>query len=507
MMKTDKRLKRRKKWKTVLIILMIPFLIVGGLRLKNTIWTPETNGVDYAKQLSLQTASENLELLTNVEQKRMDISFIDKDGNVVSRLIRLYVPQNVAEPMPLIYIPHYEMTEDSSELRQYLAEGWMVASPTEFDNAYNGKLTDDDLVFNNAALYTLRNMPEVDKERIAIVGGSAGGYMTLMLDTQQMGICASIANSPISNVYFNFYQYFKEGKKINSGKMGTAMLKGIWRALTVPGSPAGQFLNGMTEGLPVPILGMVTDMFLPILNNFPDPEDTARWEAFSPVGLAGCFSSPMVINHFTSDILVPVDQISQEYTYAKNGESMPGGFKTRLDESNPGVLGHSLQEELASKQTTLNHIIVNDPDEDITMTFDAEKLYTFNIYDDGATQAYGSHRATTGAGKVDQMPYLREMMNRTNAKTEVLTNKKLLLLLERYQGKSVQLPAHTGVDDSVYGSLAIYQKEIVEEFSQWADNHSKEELNSSVETAISTLGKDKQSVYTEAWSSIRAQIH
>lgn len=88
----------------------------------------------------------------------------------------------------------------------------------------------------------------------------------------------------------------------------------------------------------------------------------------------------------------------------------------------------------------------------------------------------------------------------------ILTNKKLLLLLERYQGKSVQLPAHTDVDDSIYGSLATYQKEIVEEFSQWADNHSKEELNSSVETAISTLDKNEQSVYTEAWSSIWTQI-
>ncbi len=71
----------------------------------------------------------------------------------------------------------------------------------------------------------------------------------------------------------------------------------------------------------------------------------------------------------------------------------------------------------------------------------------------------------------------------------------------------LESPVQLDVDDSIYGSLAIYQKEIVEEFSQWADNHSKEELNSSVETAISTLDKDEQSVYTEAWSSIRAQTH
>ena len=52
-------------------------------------------------------------------------------------------------------------------------------------------------------------MDEFDTQRIAIVGGSAGGYSALMLSALQMGNCTTIATSPIANVYFNFYQYFQ----------------------------------------------------------------------------------------------------------------------------------------------------------------------------------------------------------------------------------------------------------------------------------------------------------
>ena len=49
-------------------------------------------------------------------------------------------------------------------------------------------------------------------------------------------------------------------------------------------------------------------------------------------------------------------------------------------------------------------------------------------------------------------------------------------LLLRYQGKSIALPAHIGVDDSIYGSLTVYQKEVAEELSDWTDIHGKEAL-------------------------------
>lgn len=48
--------------------------------------------------------------------------------------------------------------------------------------------------------------------------------------------------------------------------------------------------------------------------DIPDKGDTARWEALSPVGVADCFSNPLIVVHVTSDILVPIDQTTREFT-------------------------------------------------------------------------------------------------------------------------------------------------------------------------------------------------
>ncbi|KJK28335.1 alpha/beta hydrolase family protein [Paenibacillus polymyxa] len=498
----------RKMIKIIGMCILIFILLIVGLRIKNMLFPPKVDSseLDIEKIFAQQAQSqEGLHPLENIEQRTIDIKYISKDNIVDTRQMRLYIPKDAEQPIPVIYIPHYEMTEDAVELRKYLAEGWMVASPTKFDNKYNGQLTDDDLVFNNAALYTLRHMEEVDHQRIALVGGSAGGYTTLMLNALQMGINASIANSPIANVYFNFYQYFPEGNQLNNNKMGWVMLKGLFKMITAE-ITAKEMLKTMMD-LPIPFLGMVSGMFEPILDNFPDKEDIARWEAFSPVALANHFSSPLVINHVTSDVLVPVDQISRRFTYEENGSSMPEGFSTRLNSSYPGVLGHTLEEELPSDLTRTVHIIITDPDKDSILPYDSKKPFNLNIYDDGTVESYGSHRATSGTGVTDDIPYLRDMLSRSLAETEMLLPGKLLLLLDRYQGESIQLPAHQGIDDTVYGSLVIYQQEVVEELNQWAENHSLDELNHFIKGSITNIDDTVlKNQYTATWKEIKEKL-
>ena len=78
---------------------------------------------------------------------------------------------------------------------------------------------------------------------------------------------------------------------------------------------------------------------------------------------------------------------------------------------------------------------------------------------------------------------------------------KLRLLLERYQGRSIQLPAHTGIDDSAYGSLKVYQQEVVEELTNYAKHHSLEELNTAM------LGVTaNNSMLISTWEEVKQQI-
>lgn len=502
--KTAKRGKRRGLKMTGILFLMLLFLFMIYLFIP----TPYSNNADklgdtnMSKLMSLQKEADGeLAPLENVEIRMIDVSYIMKNKTVDTRPMWLYEPTNVEKPLPVVYIPHYEMKEDAVELRTYLAQGWAVAAPANVKNEYNGKLTDDDLVFNNAALYTLRHMSEVDHQRIVLVGGSAGGYMTLMLNALQMGNTASIANSPISNIYFNLNQYFMSVKEINRFWMPRAYIKGF-AGMLLSENKTGTLIKSMLE-LPIPFVGMTTGVFEPNLDNFPDKEDVKRWEAFSPVALTDDFSSPIAINHNTSDVLVPVDQITREFV-KEPGESMPNSFSTALNENNPGVLGHSLVDELPSELTTVNLTVIHNPDIDTVMPYDIQKMFNINIYDDGPTQSYGSHSSALGSGAWDVIDYVKAMMEKTLAGTEQLMPGKLLMLLERYQGNSVQLPAHVDIDDTIYGSLEIYKKEVVDELNVWMDNHSVEQMDKAMQEAISSISDETERLsYTQAWEEIK----
>lgn len=457
-------------------------------------------GADIAKLLAMQAQlTDSLPPLVDIEQKNVDIRYISKGDTVASRPIRLYIPEKSARPMPLVYIPHYEMKDDALELRTYLNEGWAVASPTGFENTANGRLTDDDLVYNNAALYTLRHMEEFDPQRIVLVGGSAGGYCSMMLAGLQMSICANIAQAPVENVYFNFWQHFRAGQELNKGAMGKVLLKGLGKLSKGTDEEKMQALMEIMMELPLPFIGMTSGMFEPIADNFPDKEDYDRWAALSPIGLADCYSNPFVIFHCTSDLLVPIDQTTRKFTYEKNGESMPEGFSTRLNPDNPGILGKALDELLDPALTRVESFKPVPVGETMAVPYDKVKPFNIDVSDDGPVESYGSHNTGNPAGTIDMIPYLKDMIGRTLAKTEMLRPGKLRLLLERYAGKSVQLPAHEGIDDSAYGSLAVYRQEVVEELGRYAKNHSIRDIDQMVASF-------NDSEFENTWKEIRKRL-
>lgn len=458
-----------------IILCIFVFCLVFGLsafsKFKDIIGEDMVTAFKLQGNAATQTLSDD-----EIQKEIIDVKYIKANGEVDTRQIVLYKPTNTQGNIPVIFVPHYAVDENTADFVAYIKNGWAAASPFNVKSEYNGTLAMDDLVFNSAALYTLRNMDGIDKQRIAMVGGSAGGYTTLMLSQLHMGTVASIANSPISNIYFNAHIYFPKCDEINRD-------------------------SGLFD-FTMPVQGMISKSFQSI-NDVITNESDPLWEALSPVSMAKAFSSPVVINHNTADILVPVDQITRRYTYEDNDGTLPKGFNASLEDSYPGILSSSL-EELANpneisvnKYTFENNVVVGE------MPY-GEKLLTVNVIDDGAISAKGSHSAPTTTGGYDTIPYLMDMMDRTLKNTEKLVPEKLLLLLERYAGNSKQLPAHVGTHDTVYGSLAIYQKEIVDELSMWVENHSLDEIDSVMQEAISTSTDKEQ--YTKVWNEIKARI-
>lgn len=411
-----------------------------------------------------------------INKETIDIQYITNAGNIETRQLLVYRPADAKGGIPLVYVPHYAVEENSADFQQYMSHGWAAASPV-FQEQYNGQLTGNDLVFNNAALYTLRKMDGIDPQRIAIVGGSAGGYMALMLSELQMGACATIANSPIANVYYNLYVHFPACDEVNR--------------------------NSSFFDIPIPIQLLVSKSFRVNLENFPDAADADRWAALSPLGMAKCVSNPVVINHYTGDILVPVDQITKRYTYTKSDGTLPDDFPLGLGNDYSGILSHSLEEEANAKELSVERYVLKNKYVDMVMPY-SSRLLTINIFDDGPMSAKGSHTAPGTTGSMDAIPYLEEMFSRTLAETEWAVPEKLLLLLERWRGGSVQLPAHERADDTVYGSLAIYRQEVTEELAQYALNHSLKELDEAVSAAIK--GAREPEALRAVWLEIKGQL-
>ncbi|MFV0557331.1 MAG: alpha/beta hydrolase family protein [Enterococcus sp.] len=458
-----------------IVIFISVFVLVLGLSM--IVKFKAIIGPDLVTAFALQGEEAVVTLSEDELEKQVtDVDYIKGDGTIDTRQMVLYKPSDVQGNIPVIFVPHYTVDEKTADFVAYITNGWAVASPYNVKNEYNGTLATDDLVFNNAVLYVLKNMPGIDQQRIAMVGGSAGGYTTLMLNQLHMGTVASIANSPITNIYFNANIYFPKCDEINR--------------------------NSGIFDFKMPVQGMISKSFQPI-NDILTNEKDPLWEALSPISMARNFSSPVVINHNTADILVPIDQVTKKYTYADNDGTLPKGFNARVGDNYPGILSYSL-EELADpakisvkKYVFENNVITGD------MPY-SEKLLTINVIDDGPLSAKGSHSAPTTTGSYNILLYLTAMMDKTLINTETLVPEKLLMLLERYLGESKALPAHQGIDDTVYGSLVIYQKEVADELGVWVKNHSLKEMDSMMQKAILT-SQDKGQ-YINAWNEMKENM-
>lgn len=437
----------------------------------------------------LAQTGEKPEPLTGITETLLNIPYIRRDGSMDERPVRLFAPDSAERPMPLVYVAHYEMPADSLEIRDYLLKGWAVASAAEFKNDYNSVLTSDALIFNNAALYTLRNRSEIDKNRIAVVGGSAGGYMSLMLNAMQLGICCSVANGPVCNVHFNFYKYFTDANRFNL------------EALTA--LPKEDLKNPMKllAACPIPFVGAISAGagFDKCCDWFVDKTDMANWECISPTALTECFCNPLYITQATSDILVPIEQLTREYTYAP-GETLPEGYDARLGDC-PGKLGKALCERLEPEELNLFQVPVITDGSVTPMAFDPEKRFQVCITDEGAPQSYASHNLGIAKGRASDVEYIQHHFDRTAAQTNVLTTGKLHLLAQRYAGQAPQLVSHEGVDDAVYGSLAVYRKEILDQLSKWTEDNGVAAFREAIQIAV-----EADAVWMPALREIEQQI-
>lgn len=204
---------------------------------------------------------------------------------------RIYRPDNDLAPWPLIYVAGYEAEASAAE--QFTKRGWVVVTPAtpEEGAVWPGpNPLCRGLGMDAALLRVARRLPYVDDARVAITGGSAGGYMTLMTAAATFPLAGAFPAVPPVNLPYEVSCWDYDRSTISSLRPD-----GTTTAMAFAG-------NADTDKL--------LDGLLAQYGGAADP----RMLAASPLAHLDRITCRVAVWFTTADVLVPYPQVGGPFT-------------------------------------------------------------------------------------------------------------------------------------------------------------------------------------------------
>ena len=228
---------------------------------------------------------------------QVSFTYADEKGEAKEAKGKLYLTEPVhadsSARFPLCFNAGYELPDGGESA--YMKQGWLVVSPRD--------LTTNPLIRNVnpdiALLHITRALPFVDDSRVIITGGSAGGWMTLMLAAETFPLAGAAPDVPPVNWGYNGAYFFKQ------------LDKGAPKTSGAPGLPA-YFTVGTMLGACRTVYG----------TNY----DDENWYAHSPVAHATTITCPVSVYWTTADMLVPMNQVGSRWAQPFDQSKFPEGF-------------------------------------------------------------------------------------------------------------------------------------------------------------------------------------
>jgi pimeloyl-ACP methyl ester carboxylesterase len=225
------------------------------------------------------------------------------DGQTEKAQARLFLPPQVRlDPnarVPLVHNAGYEI--DAAAAAGLVAKGWVVSTP----HAHPRNPLDRGPNLDIALLHAARALPCVDDAKVLIQGGSAGGYMTLMLAAETFPLISATPMVPPVNWGYNA-AYF-----IHNRALATAI-------------PPG----GETPAMPV--LTAVVTLAESGRKTMGDDTDADSWLMSSPISQLESITAPVQVVWSTGDMLVPADQVAAQFLRAPKPGVYPDGFTSSI---------------------------------------------------------------------------------------------------------------------------------------------------------------------------------
>jgi hypothetical protein len=345
-------------------------------------------------------------------------SYRDLEGKEKEARAKVYLPRSVLDAgnrrAPLFFAAGYELPDGAET--DYVKRGWIVVSPRELEANPLIRNINPDV----ALLHLMRAIPWVDDARVAIGGGSAGGWMTLMLAAETFPLAGAVADVPPVNWGYNGAYLFKQ--------------------LDLTGPSAG------TAAAKVPALFAVGTLLKPCLNVYGGDFNGPDWFAESPLAVVSTITCPVSVYFSTADVLVPINQVGARWVQPFDSSQFPERFTMEPDKLMTGREGRLrlldvLPEEAYEVFTlpvpagTSRHNILGQPARPTTceLPTSVRKPWSIAIIDEGPPVPNIDHR------KYALTPTRHAVWDRVATGTvepAQLTALKLEQLMDRYAGKA-----------------------------------------------------------------------
>ena len=374
-----------------------------------------------ANRLHLSSSTSISGLPQPAVKAMAEYTYIDPRGKEVSAKAKLYLPAGVQQEnkkIPLFYAAGYECDDHSAT--EYLKQGFAVVTPGGIDA---GRLGSSNPLVRTAnpdiaLLHIARSLPFVDDARVIIVGGSAGGYMTLLLAAETFPLAGAAPAVPPINWSFN----------------GAYLLQPKRHAQGMPDDPKGPKIPFVQAVLPV--AEQTLDVYGP-------NTDDATWVCNSPLAQLPTITCPISVYWSTADVLVPMNQLSMRLVQPYDAKAFPKWFTMSPEKLCKGpegrvrlmdVLNEKDFEMFVVPETTVRQSLKpskngKHPPE---LPFSRSKQWSIVILDEGCPGLYVGH--TKYPVSWSQWDFYHHVAT-GGIPAGQLTLTKLERLMDRYSGK------------------------------------------------------------------------
>lgn len=371
---------------------------------------PEASGRGGLRYLSAESVRGGVELLC-------ELTYPDLQGRPVTGQAKLFLPSRLLEEpaarLPLLHIAGYELDRGGGE--GFLAQGIIVSTP--HGEPLNPLVRGENL--DVAILHRMRAQPWVDEARVQIAGGSAGGYMALLLAAETFPVGGCAADVPPVNLAYNI-AYFHHNQALAAAQ------------------PEGQ------DHLNMPVLNAVCPLGEQMASLYGTDYESDAWLAISPICWLDEVTCPTLVTCSTADLLVPINQFGEELGRPFDPALFPPGFEMARER----LLGRS-----ASRRTLLD-VLPEEKREVFTIPvpaaaprlgwdgtagpgpavtlevpFSREKPFTLAVLDEGPPEPQCAH--TKHAVVASKEEFLRQCLESSAAPSQ-LSGPKLARLMRRY---------------------------------------------------------------------------